>query len=185
MDAIRDKLFTQINKEADSEHVEVGMCLDYEQPTAYLVQSAEYTTDTTQTPVLTANKSFILGYTDENWGIYTKGECVVFDDFTMDLKYVDFPFKVKSSAIKILTAKYGIILYYMYEQLCFLSLPAEEHKRHYITEVANISIPKVSLEKQTLIANTLRTFKDNIEVEENLLMQMYLQRSFILQQMFI
>ncbi len=161
------------------------MCLDYEQPTAYLVQSTEYSADTSLTPVLTANKSFVLGYTDEDFGIYTKGECIVFDDFTMDLKYVDFSFKVKSSAIKILTAKVGLNLYYMYEQLCFLSLSAEEHKRHYIAEVANIAIPKVPLDKQNLIANTLRTFKHKIELEYNLLKYMHLQRSYLLQQMFI
>ena len=31
---------------------------------------------------------------------------IIFDDFTTDAQYVDFPFKVKSSAIKILKSKY-------------------------------------------------------------------------------
>lgn len=80
--------------------------LDYEQPSGYLVSSTEYS-DNYQTPVLTANKAFILGYTDEVHGIYDNGDCIILDDFTMDVKYVTFPFKVKSSAIKILTAKKG------------------------------------------------------------------------------
>ena len=73
--------------------------LHYEQPSAYLVNSTEYYEDY-PTPVLTANKAFILGYTDEEYGVYDKGDCIIFDDFTMDLKYVTFPFKVKSSANK-------------------------------------------------------------------------------------
>ncbi len=183
-DAIRYELFSRITRE-HTECVEIGGCLSYEQPTTYLVQSTEYSVDPSLTPVLTANKSFVLGYTDEDCGIYTKGECIVFDDFTMDLKYVDFSFKVKSSAIKILTAKGDTNLYFMYELLCFLSLSSEEHKRHYIAEVANIPIPKVSLEKQHLIANTLRTFKNKIEIEENLMKHLCLQHSYLLQQMFI
>ena len=64
--------------------------------------SAEYSNDDTFIPVLT--KAFILGYTTETDGIYDKGDCIIIDDFTLDCKYVSFPFKVKSSAIKILTA---------------------------------------------------------------------------------
>ena len=63
--------------------------LQYEQPSKYLVTSTEYS-DSYATPVLTANKAFILGYTDEEFGIYSKGECVIFDDFTMDVKFEIF-----------------------------------------------------------------------------------------------
>ncbi len=91
--------------------------LEYEQPTKYLVSDTEYSQDKSLTPVLTANKSLILGYTDEEFGIYKKGDCIILDDFTLDLKYITFPFKVKSSAIKILRAKNGVSLRYMYEYL--------------------------------------------------------------------
>lgn len=77
--------------------------LEYEQPTPYIVESTDYKNDYS-IPVLTAGKSFIIGYTNETSGIKTDLPVIIFDDFTTDSKYVDFPFKVKSSAMKILTA---------------------------------------------------------------------------------
>ena len=73
--------------------------IGYEQPTAYIVESTAYD-DSYSTPVLTAGKSFIIGYTNEATGIYSNLPCIIFDDFTTDSKLVDFPFKVKSSAMK-------------------------------------------------------------------------------------
>ena len=72
--------------------------LDFEQPTKYIVESSSYIPDG-KTPVLTANKSFVLGYTNETDGVYINTPAIIFDDFTTDSKYVDFPFKIKSSAI--------------------------------------------------------------------------------------
>ena len=81
--------------------------ISYEQPTPYIVKSTDYD-DTYTTPVLTAGKSFIIGHTNETNGIYEKLPCIIFDDFTTDSKLVDFPFKVKSSAMKILQVKEDI-----------------------------------------------------------------------------
>ena len=75
--------------------------VDYIQPTPYLVASTNYSDDYS-TPVLTAGKTFVLGYTNEINGIYSNLPVVIFDDFTTDSKFVDFPFKAKSSAMKIL-----------------------------------------------------------------------------------
>src|SRR5690554_884931 len=86
---------------------ELDNCLDYLQPTPYLVESTDYSDDY-DTPVLTAGKSFILGYTDEKHGVFEENlPVIIFDDFTTASKYVDFPFKTKSSAMKILLAKNG------------------------------------------------------------------------------
>ncbi|WP_191977705.1 restriction endonuclease subunit S, partial [Ligilactobacillus aviarius] len=71
--------------------------LNYEQPTKYIVKKADYISQ--GTPVLTANKSFVLGYTNET-NVYQNIPAIIFDDFTLESKYVDFPFMVKSSAIK-------------------------------------------------------------------------------------
>ncbi len=78
--------------------------LDYEQPTEYLVTDTEYN-DNNQIPVLTAGKTFILGYTNEEHGIFNKLPVIIFDDFTTAIKFVDFPFKAKSSAMKMLIPK--------------------------------------------------------------------------------
>jgi type I restriction enzyme S subunit len=83
------------------EMVRLGDVLEYEQPTKYIVESTDYN-DAFDTPVLTAGQSFILGYTNEKDNIYTDLPVIIFDDFTTATKYVDFSFKVKSSAMKIL-----------------------------------------------------------------------------------
>ena len=69
---------------------------NYTRPDKYIVKSSEYM-DSKKTPVLTANKGFILGYTSETETF--DQACIIFDDFTLDSKYVDFPFMVKSSAL--------------------------------------------------------------------------------------
>ena len=96
--------------------VELSEVFDYIQPTPYLVASTDYS-DAYKTPVLTAGKTFILGYTGETHGIFNKLPVVIFDDFTTASKYVDFPFKAKSSAMKILTVKYGYNIRFAYESM--------------------------------------------------------------------
>ena len=81
--------------------------VDYEQPQAYIVESTDYSDDY-DIPVLTAGKTFIIGYTNEETGICDNLPVIIFDDFTTDSKYVEFPFKVKSSAMKILRVRRGI-----------------------------------------------------------------------------
>ena len=85
---------------------------DYEQPTDYIVESTDYDTSYS-TPVLTAGKSFIIGYTNETTGIYSNLPCIIFDDFTTDSKLVNFPFKVKSSAMKILKVNQNVEIDYV------------------------------------------------------------------------
>ena len=87
------------------EYKPIGDYLKYEQPTKYLVESTKYD-DSYPTPVLTAGQSFILGYTKETDGIYKASKdspVIIFDDFTTSLHWVEFSFKVKSSAMKMLT----------------------------------------------------------------------------------
>ena len=91
--------------------------IEYEQPTDYIVNSTNYD-DSYLTPVLTAGKSFIIGYTDEEEGIYSKLPCIIFDDFTTASKLVTFPFKVKSSAMKILQVNQNISIKYTHQSCC-------------------------------------------------------------------
>jgi len=77
------------------EYVPLGDVLDYEQPGRYIVNSTDYNDDY-KIPVLTAGQSFILGYTDEQSGIYhatKENTVIIFDDFTTSFHWVDFPFK--------------------------------------------------------------------------------------------
>ena len=181
--AIRAKVFKQLESSCEC-WSEIGNMLQYEQPSKYLVASTEYS-DSYATPVLTANKCIILGYTDEEFGIYSKGECVIFDDFTMDVKFVNFPFKVKSSAIKILTAIGNNDLYFTYEYLQNLGLVSEEHKRHYISEIEPMIVACPTFEEQQNISNLLRSFDRKIEYANRELTLYNKQKQYLLSQMFI
>ena len=182
--AIRKKMFSLL-KDEYTESFEINQLLDYEQPTAYIVANDEYSTDTSLTPVLTANKGFILGYTDEKFGIYQKGEGIIFDDFTMDAKYVSFPFKVKSSAIKILTAKPNVNLRFMFEYLSYWELKSEEHKRHYISEIASLVIELPSKERQSIIASLMTSLNSKLDIEAKTKIRYEEQKRYLLSQMFI
>ena len=179
---IRNDVFGKLRKSVGFNAM-IGDVLSYEQPQSYLVEDTEYTNE--GTPVLTANKAFILGYTSEIEGIYDKGDCIIFDDFTLDCKYVDFSFKVKSSAIKILTAKNKELLRYTFEFLKYLDLSTEEHKRHYITETQNkeFILPTVQI-----IRTIAHAFYALSLWKETIVKQRYAfekQKQHLLRQMFI
>src|SRR5690606_19782957 len=127
--------------------------LDYERPEKYIVSDTNYHAD--GIPVLTANKSFILGYTKENFGIYSDLPAIIFDDFTVETKYVDFRCKVKSSAIKILKAKDDNDLRFIFGVMSQIKFDAKDHKRYYISVFQNlpVAVPKVG--EQQKIADCL------------------------------
>ena len=129
--------------------------VDYEQPTQYLVQSTNYS-DNYKTPVLTAGKSFILGYTNETTGIYDKLPTIIFDDFTTDSRFVDFPFKVKSSAMKILQVNKEINIRYVAYFMSITRLVGDTHKRYWISEYSKIPIPLPPINEQNRIAQTIQ-----------------------------
>ena len=134
--------------------VELSDLLNYEQPTKYLVtEILDY--DAQKTPVLTANKAFILGSTDDTTGVYSKQDCIIFDDFTTDMKYVDFKFKVKSSAIKILTPKGNVNLKFVFEQMQRLKLPIGGHKRYWLSEYQYLTIKMPNEDTQSKIVSIL------------------------------
>lgn len=114
--------------------------VDYEQPTAYIVNSTSYN-DTYPIPVLTAGKSFIIGHTNEVEGIYSNLPCIIFDDFTTDSKLVEFSFKVKSSAMKILQVKKGIEVDFVAMFMSITRLIGDTHKRYWISEYSKLVIP--------------------------------------------
>ena len=157
----------------DNEIVEwlpIGSITKYEQPTNYLVKSTNYH-ESYATPVLTAGKTFILGYTNEENGIYkaSKAPVIIFDDFTTANKWVDFDFKAKSSAMKMITSQdeSKVLLRYIYYWLN--TLPTEivegDHKRQWISSFCNKKIPipcpskpEKSLEVQRKIVSILDKF---------------------------
>ena len=130
--------------------------LDYEQPQAYIVNSTDYS-DEYETPVLTAGKSFIIGYTNETNGICDRLPVIIFDDFTTDSKLVDFPFKVKSSAMKILRTKGEINIDYIAYYMSITRLIGDTHKRYWISEYSKLLIPIPPYQEQLRIVKTIET----------------------------
>ena len=181
---LRNQLFQRVLSEENTE-VQIKDALNYEQPTKYLVTNTDYSSDNSLIPVLTANKTFVLGYTEENFGIYDKGKCIILDDFTMDMKFVDFSFKVKSSAIKILTSKSNVNLKFMFEYLSFLGLSSDEHKRHYISEIEPIKILLPNHHKQNQIENILSGIDKKIKIESEIHTLLTKQKQYLLQHLFI
>ena len=135
--------------------------LDYEQPQAYIVNSTDYS-DEYDTPVLTAGKSFIIGYTNETNGICDRLPVIIFDDFTTDSKLVDFPFKVKSSAMKILRTKGEINIDYIAYYMSITRLIGDTHKRYWISEYSKLLIPIPPYQEQLRIVETIETIFDKI-----------------------
>lgn len=159
---------------AQVEWLLLGDVTQYEQPSKYLVESKNYS-DEFHVPVLTAGKTFILGYTDETKGIYkaSQNPVIIFDDFTTANKWVDFDFKAKSSAMKMITSsdENKFLLKYIFYWLN--TLPSEliegDHKRQWISNFFNKKIPipcpdntEKSLKIQTKIVRILDTFTELI-----------------------
>ncbi|MDO6676900.1 restriction endonuclease subunit S [Tenacibaculum sp. 1_MG-2023] len=110
--------------------------LDYEQPTKYIVKSTKYN-DSYKMPVLTAGKTFIKGYTNETDGIFDNLPTIIFDDFTTAMQYVNFKFKVKSSAMKILVPTSKLVnMPLVYYAMQVNQVRSDTHKRYWISVFA-------------------------------------------------
>ncbi len=124
--------------------------VDYEQPSRYIVESTQYS-DEYMTPVLTAGKTFVLGYTKETEGIYRNLPTIIFDDFTTDSRLVDFPFKVKSSAMKILQVNKEVDIKYVAHFMSVTRLLGDSHKRYWISTYSKVVIPIPPINEQRRI----------------------------------
>jgi len=170
---------------ADWEEKKLGECLDYIQPTKYLVTSTEYDNSFT-TPVLTAGKTFILGYTNETKGIFENNlPVIIFDDFTTATKFVDFPFKAKSSAMKILVPFKDVNIKFIYEAMQIMKYEIGGHERHWISKFSQILMPFPCIPEQQKIANFLSGIDGKIEQVNGELVKTQIFKKGLLQKMFV
>ena len=149
------------------EFVKLGDVLDYEQPTKYIVKCKDYQNE--GMPVLTAGQTFILGYTDETNGIFEASKenpVIIFDDFTTSFHWVDFNFKVKSSAMKMLRvlSEREVSFRFVYYAMKCIKYQSLEHSRQWISKYSQIEIPLPPIEVQTEIVRILDKFT-SIEAE--------------------
>ena len=169
------------------EQRKLGEIFNYEQPTKYIVKSTEYD-DNFNTPVLTAGKSFLLGYTDEISGIKNatvENPVVIFDDFTTGSHYVDFPFKIKSSAMKLLSLNDNSDnFYFMFNTLKNIKYVPQSHERHWISKFSSFEIYKPSQEEQQKIGSFFKQLDATIALHQRKLAKLkelkqgYLQKLF-------
>lgn len=143
------------------EFVKLGDVLDYEQPTKYIVKCKDYQNE--GMPVLTAGQTFILGYTDETNGIFEASKenpVIIFDDFTTSFHWVDFNFKVKSSAMKMLRvlSEREVSFRFVYYAMKCIKYQTLEHSRQWISKYSQIEIPLPPIEVQTEIVRILDKF---------------------------
>lgn len=162
--------------------VRIAEIFKYERPDKYIVKSENYLQQ--GIPVLTANKSFILGFTNER-NIYDTLPVILFDDFTLESKFVDFPFMVKSSALKILSARSGFDCYFCYKLLQTLHLTVEGHSRHYISRIQpkKVYIPNYTI--QLKYKSILKSIDLEIRQNKKNLFNFKKIKKFLLQNMFI
>ena len=160
-----------------------GEIFNYERPDAYIVTSEKYL-DSNSTPVLTANKGFILGYTNET-NTYDR-PCIIFDDFTLESKYVDFPFMVKSSAIKILTIKNknDDNLIFTSELLTSRKFEVLGHARHYISVVQPTAVLTPELKEQTQIGELFKKIDYLISLNQSKYDKLVSMKKACLEKMF-
>ncbi|GAA0455253.1 restriction endonuclease subunit S [Sphingomonas molluscorum] len=155
----------------------LGELLTYQQPGKYLVSSTNYNNDYA-TPVLTAGQTFVLGYTDETDGIYPASRddpVIIFDDFTTAFKWVDFPFKAKSSAMKMISvgSSKQVSLRYAYYAMQTIRYAPQDHARQWIGTYAQFQIPVPPLEVQDAVVAILDSF---VELEAELTAELEARR---------
>ncbi len=167
------------------EQRKLGEIFKYEQPQAYIVESTEYD-DKNDIPVLTAGQSFILGYTDEHFGIKEANEdnpVIIFDDFTTSSHYVDFPFKIKSSAMKLLTLNnQKDDIYCVFNVLQNISYVPVSHERHWISTFSkfNVLLPK-SADEQKQIGLYFKNLDSLITLHQHKLEEMKKYKKSLMQ----
>jgi type I restriction enzyme S subunit len=141
--------------------------LSYSRSDKYIVKSTNYD-DKYTTPVLTAGKSFILGHTDEKDGIYRASKenpVIIFDDFTTSFHWVDFDFKVKSYAVKILTKKENVDFRYVYYAMKCIRYVPTSYTRQWISTYSNFEIQVPPLSIQQEIVKVLDAFTEEFETK--------------------
>lgn len=162
--------------------------LSYEQPSKYIVNSTDYD-DSYPIPVLTAGKSFILGYTNDSDNVFDELPVIIFDDFTTATQFVDFKFKVKSSAMKILHVNQELVLpKFIFYKLQTICIDHSTHKRYWIQQYSKIkiSIPTIPEQEQIVkqIEESLSQLDSAVETLNKTKQQLEIYRQAVLKEAF-
>ncbi|MCP9380244.1 restriction endonuclease subunit S [Lacticaseibacillus paracasei] len=165
----------------------MGDILNYEQPTPYIVRSENYQ-NSFPTPVLTAGKSLLLGYTNETNGIKSASKSspvIIFDDFTTSSHLIDFPFKIKSSAMKILSpSNNDSDIYFSFGLLSSINYVSKNHERHWISQFSNFRVQVPSVHEQACVSRVLLNVTDLIAATQHKIDALEQAKKALLQRLF-
>ena len=169
------------------EQRKLGDLLQYEQPQKYIVISSEYD-DSFDIPVLTAGQSFILGWTNEKTGIKKASPdnpVIIFDDFVTSSHYVDFPFKIKSSAMKLLSSTNSTNdINFSFNLLKQIDYTPISHMRHWISMFAQFNVYTPIANEQVKIGQIFNKLDSLITLHQRKLDALKKIKSALLEKMF-
>ncbi|MEE3928079.1 hypothetical protein V2E24_00615, partial [Mycoplasmopsis ciconiae] len=168
--------------ENDWEQCTFEKLLNYERPDKYIIKGKIL--EKGLIPVLTANKGFILGYTNED-NYHDESECIIFDDFTLDNKLIDFKFMIKSSAIKLLTSASVYSIKFLYLLLNSVEFEYAGHARHYISVVQTTNTFVPSFNESHKIASILTNINSLITLDQRKLKSLTQIKTSLLDKMFV
>ena len=170
------------------EQRKLGELLQYEQPQKYIVISSEYD-DSFDIPVLTAGQSFILGWTNEKTGIKKASPdnpVIIFDDFVTSSHYVDFPFKIKSSAMKLLSSTNSTNdINFSFNLLKQIDYTPISHMRHWISMFAQFNVYTPIANEQVKIGRIFNKLDSLITLHQRKLDALKKIKSALLEKMFV
>lgn len=163
--------------------VRLGEVLYYTQPSDYIENDFLEKGDI---PVLTAGKTFILGYSNSKEKAYRNLPTILFDDFTVDTRFITFPFMVKSSATKFLNLKdENYNLKYLYYVLSNLNYSVQSHERHWISKFSKFKMPAPSLDEQQAIGQYFSKLDEIIDLNKQKIDKLKNIKSALLDKMFV
>lgn len=168
------------------EQISLGEILSYEQPDKYIVKNDNYS-DSYTIPVLTAGQSLLLGYTNEVNNI-KKGShspVIIFDDFTTSSHYINYDFKIKSSAMKLLSSKSNSNLYFSSLLLKNIKYEVMNHGRHWISIYSSLNVKSPKYKEQHQIGNFFSKIDNIIELQNKKLEKLKNLKQAYLNEMFV
>ncbi|WNM14593.1 restriction endonuclease subunit S [Mesomycoplasma ovipneumoniae] len=159
----------------------LGDVLKHEQSWKYIESSTKYFNH--GIPVLTPGKSFVLGYTKDTKNIKKASEnspIILFDDFTTQSRFINFDFKVRSSALKLLINKNPKDnLHFHYLILQKIKYNVRHHGRHWLPLFVNFAFFQPGWPEQQKISQLFETLENLVnKLEEKINMLKNFKNNF-------
>ncbi|WNM14560.1 hypothetical protein [Mesomycoplasma ovipneumoniae] len=155
--------------------------LKHEQSWKYIESSTKYFNH--GIPVLTPGKTFVLGYAKDTKNIKKASEnspIILFDDFTTQSRFINFDFKVRSSALKLLINKNPKDnLYFHYLILQKIKYTVRHHGRHWLPLFVNFTFFQPGWPEQQKISRLFETLENLVnKLEEKMSLLKNLKNGF-------